>query len=247
MTTEARHHTSGSLRTAVALAATAGFVDAFVFLRVTPVFIANMSGNLVHLGIATGGHDGRGVAAAAVALGGFLVGIIVATSHLDRRLDIGRWPSPETLLLLESLLLAALPVLIRVMHIDYSPQIAPADYLLVVVGATAMGIQAVALRRVGQVAVSTTYGTGAVVRLGEKLALALRRAPRPGDVRRRVTIVVLGTVLVSYVLGAAVAAWCGATPELLFVPAAVPLIGSFVLRAHQRTGDEVESAVGSRE
>ena len=43
----------------------------------------------------------------------------------------------------------------------------------------AMGLQATALRRVGQIAVATTYGTGAIVRVGEKVALAARRADRP--------------------------------------------------------------------
>lgn len=224
MTSESKHHPSGSLALAAALAATAGFVDAFIFVRVTPVFVANMSGNLVRLGIAAGGHDGRAVAASLVALAGFLAGAIWSTSHLDHHVRGGRPPTPTRLLLVEAVLLTALPFIVRAAHIAYSSPIQTKDYAVVVIGATAMGIQAVALRRVGQVAVSTTYGTGAVVRLGEKLALAARRADRPGQVRRRTTIVVLVVVLASYVGGAWLASSVGASPYFLLIPAAVPLV-----------------------
>jgi uncharacterized membrane protein YoaK (UPF0700 family) len=234
VTTEATHHTSGSLPLAVALAATAGFVDAFIYVRVTPVFVANMSGNLVRLGIAAGGHNGRAVAAAGVALLGFVFGAVVATVALDARLRRGGSPSPGPLLLLESALLIVLPVIMWAGEITFSPSIEPIDYIVIVVAATAMGVQAVALRRVGQIAVSTTYGTGAVVRLGEKLALALRRAHRPDDVRRRVTIAVLGSVLVGYVVGAGIGASIGSSHALMLLPAAVPLIAVGVSRARRR-------------
>jgi uncharacterized membrane protein YoaK (UPF0700 family) len=240
MTAESKHHTSGSLWLAVGLAASAGFVDAFVYVRVTPVFVANMSGNFIHLGIFAGGHDGRGVAAMLVALGGFLAGVILATSHLDTKLRAGKPPRPNALLLYESILLLALPLTLRLGDITYSPSIQKGDYLVVIIGATAMGIQAVALRRVGQIAVSTTYGTGSLVRLGEKLALALRRTDRPGNHRRRITIAVLSTVLVSYVAGATLAASLGAAPELLLLPAAIPLIGAFILEARPQTPETPE-------
>ncbi|MCU1501500.1 MAG: hypothetical protein JWM12_854 [Ilumatobacteraceae bacterium] len=223
MTAESRHHVGGSLRLAVALAMAAGFVDSFIFLRVTPVFVANMSGNLVRLGIAAGAGDWRAVGAALAAIGSFLIGAMLATARLDARSRHPRPPSPTGVLLLEAALLAALPVIIRSTTVSPTQQIGLGGVLVLVVGATAMGLQAVSLRRVGAIAVSTTHGTGAVVRLGEKLALALRRAPRPGDVRRRTTIVVLAGVLVSYVAGASVAAAVGDVPELLLAAAALPL------------------------
>ncbi|MCU1395245.1 MAG: hypothetical protein JWM34_3673 [Ilumatobacteraceae bacterium] len=230
MTSEARHHTSGPLALAIALAATAGFVDAFIFVRVAPVFVANMSGNLIRLGIATGAVTGHAAEGSLAALGGFFLGVVIATSFVDRHVRRDRVPNAVVLLLLESVLLASLPVIIATASITYSATIEPIDYLVVVIGATAMGIQAVALRRVGDVAVSTTYGTGAVVRLGEKVALALRGAERTGNVRRRRTIAVLGTVLVSYVGGAALAAAVGSSWALLIPPAMVPLVAAFVVR-----------------
>ena len=228
MTAEHRHHIGGSLRLAVALATTAGFVDSFIFLHVTPVFVANMSGNLVRLGMSAGSGDWRAIVAALVAIGSFLTGAMLATARLDALTHLAhppsspRSPSPVGVLVLEGVLLTELPIIIRGVGVSMTQRFGLGAALVVVVGATAMGLQAVALRRVGAIAVSTTYGTGAVVRLGEKLALAARRAPRPGDARRRTTIIVLGAVLVSYVAGAGVAAAVGDVPELLLVAAALP-------------------------
>lgn len=243
MPPEVKHHVSGTLQLAVALAATAGFVDAFIYQRVAPVFVANMSGNLIRLGMSAGGHDGKGTAAAIVALAGFVAGAITGSAHLDAHVRAGKPADPLTLLFIEAILLAALPVVIRVADIAYSPSIEPIDYIVIVVGSIAMGLQAIALRRVGQVAVSTTYGTGAVVRLGEKLALAATRTPRPLDHRRRISIAVLTAVLVGYVAGAFVAASLSANPDLLFIPATVPLVGFLGLRRQRHDFEPVDATL----
>ncbi len=221
MPAESSHHPSGSLRLAAVLAAAAGFVDAFFYLRVAPVFVANMSGNLIRLGIATGVTDWNAVGGSAAALGGFVAGVIMATTHLDAQLRRQRHPHPSTLLLFEAIVLAALALALVLTHHHDASLVRSGDYPFIVLGATAMGAQAAAVRRVGEVAVSTTYGTGAVVRLGEKAVLALRRSIKVGEHRRRVTIVVLCTVLVGYVAGAAVAASVGGGSAYLFVPASV--------------------------
>lgn len=232
MTPEAGHHTSGTLPLAIALAVTAGFVDAYIYTRITPVFVANMSGNFVHLGIAAGHHDWHEVAGALVALTGFLVGIVVATAHVDVRLQRGRAPDPIALLISESVLLLGLTAIVLLGHVTYSRSIDPVAGLIIVVGATSMGVQAVALRRVGRIAVSTTYGTGAVVRLGEKVALGLRGAHRPHTSRRRITILVLGAVLVGYVFGAVIAASVGTT-HILLAAAVTPLAAALALSARR--------------
>jgi uncharacterized membrane protein YoaK (UPF0700 family) len=226
MTAESKHHPSGPLTLAMVLAASAGFIDAFIDIRVTPVFVANMSGNLVRLGIASGRHDTRAGIASLVALGGFIGGAMLATARIEARVRRGQPPTPVPLLGVESVLLAVLAVIVVVCRIDYSPTMTLIDVAVIVVGAVAMGIQAVALRRVGQIAVSTTYGTGAVVRLAEKLALGFRRADRPGDIRRRRSILVLGGVLVSYVVGAYAGTALGTARALLVIPAIIPAIAA---------------------
>jgi uncharacterized membrane protein YoaK (UPF0700 family) len=237
VTTEHHHHLSGTLAVAAVLAVLAGFVDAFVYLRVAPVFVANMSGNLVHLGMGTGEADGHAVGAACAALGAFIAGVIAAVFGLDARLRSGRRASGTRLLFAEAALLACMPIAMWSFDISYSASIRPLDYWVVVPGSMAMGVQAIALRRVGQIAVATTYGTGAIVRFGEKLALAARRAPRAGDTRRTATIVVLGTVLVAYVGGAALAAALDDSPLLLVAATAVPLGVALVERRNPGVDD----------
>jgi uncharacterized membrane protein YoaK (UPF0700 family) len=231
MTAESDHHVQGGLGIAAGLAGAAGFVDAFVYLRVTPVFVANMSGNLIRFGVAAGETYEHGVAGAAIAIAAFVSGVMLATMHLDRRVRAGRALASGALLVVESLLLLGLLAIMAATDVRVAPEISGIRYVLVVVGAIAMGLQAVALRRVGDVAVSTTYGTGALVRLGEKVALALRRTPRPGETRRLVTIVVLGTVLVAYVSGAWFAAAFAGGPAWLLLPAAVPLVAARAISA----------------
>ncbi|MEO6124462.1 MAG: DUF1275 family protein, partial [Ilumatobacteraceae bacterium] len=127
------------------------------------------------------------------------------------------------LLYLETTLLLAVAFSIVGLGVHYSPSMEAIDYPVVILATVAMGLQAVALRRVGIVAVSTTFGTGAVVRLGEKIALALRRAQRPGAMRRRITIAVLTAVLFAYVAGAAIAAALGTSTWPLFGAAVAPV------------------------
>ncbi len=235
MTAEHRHHITGSWWLALVLAVTAGFVDSFIYLRVSPVFVANMSGNLIRLGIATGQWHTASIAASGAALAGFIAGVTYATSHLDAQLVAGKALHPLRLLVGESAMLVVVAVYLRVGHVSYSPAVIGKDYLVIAVGATAMGLQSVALRRVGQVAVSTTYGTGAIVRLGEKLALSLRRTERPSAHRRRVTIAILSSVLLGYIAGAAIGAAVGSSPYLLLVAGVVPAMSAVLVHVQRAT------------
>lgn len=218
---EAAHHPSGPLAIAVALAASAGFVDAHIYVNVTPVFVANMSGNLIHLGILAGDGSWRASVASLLTLFAFTMGVVLATVHHDHQVRRSRPVRPTTLLAIESGLLAALAAWMVANSVTFTAEPRPVDYPVLLIAAVAMGLQAAALRRVGQIAVATTYGTGAIVRIGEKIVLAVRRADRATGHRRRVAIAVLATVLVSYVAGAIAATVAGSSLWLLAVPAAV--------------------------
>jgi uncharacterized membrane protein YoaK (UPF0700 family) len=218
---ERTHHPSGPLGLAIALAAAAGFVDAHIYVNVTPVFVANMSGNLIHMGISLGNGEWNRAVATVLALAAFTTGVIVATVHHDRQVRRGREVHPAFLVAVEAALLAALTIWLIASPVSFAARPRAADYPVLVVAALAMGIQAGALRRVGEIAVATTYGTGAMVRIGEKLVLAARRADRSSVHRRRVAIAVLVLVLVSYVCGAIIATLAGSSPWLLALPTAV--------------------------
>jgi uncharacterized membrane protein YoaK (UPF0700 family) len=220
MTTERLHQPSGPLVLAGLLAAVAGFVDAFVYRNVTPVFVANMSGNLIRLGMFAGDRDWRPALAAGVAVGVFVSGVVVATVHHDRRLKVVAEVRPNGLLVAEAALLLLLPLVLHVGDVPFDAVPTLAQYPALVISALAMGIQTAALRRVGQVAVATTYGTGALVRIGEKVALGVRRAERADDHRRRITVAVLGAVIALYVLGAVVGSAIGSSEWALLLPGA---------------------------
>lgn len=208
MPAEVNHHVTGPLAVAVGLALTAGFVDAFIYHYVTPVFVANMSGNMVRVGMAVGGGDWHAVAASMLAIVAFVSAAVLASMAVDlhARSRRGSRPlDPAPLLVIEVLLLAAVAFVAVVAKVAFSPRLVWSNVAVIALGSAAMGVQAIALRRVGQIAVSTTYGTGALVRIGEKVGLGLRGAPRHHEVPRRRSIAVLVSVLAAYVAGAALA------------------------------------------
>ncbi len=202
---------------ALSLAGVAGFVDAHLFLHVTNVFVANMSGNMVRVGIFAG--DGQWVAAAAsaVALAAFAFGVVAAIAHHDRQLRMKGRVRPDELLVVEAILTLSLPIILILFDVEFSEVADPIHVGIIAIGAFAMGMQASALRRVGDIAVATTYGTGTIVRIGEKIALSIRRAERTSDQRRSTTIAVLSAVLLSYVAAAAAASLLGSSPLLLLI------------------------------
>ena len=110
--------------------------------------------------------------------------------------------SPGPLLAVEAALVLVLPVFRLAAGNGASVEPELNVYPILIIAAFAMGLQAAALRRVGEVAVATTYGTGAIVRIAEKLALAARQADRPTAHRRSATVAILVVVLVSYAGGA---------------------------------------------
>jgi uncharacterized membrane protein YoaK (UPF0700 family) len=234
MTAETAHHPSGPLVLAFSLAGVAGFVDAHLFLHVTNVFVANMSGNMVRAGIFTGSGDWSIAALSVAALVAFASGVGLAIAHHDRQLRQNKPVRPDDLLVIEALLTLSLPSILILFDVEFSNRAEPIHYLVIGIGALAMGIQASALRRVGSIAVATTYGTGTIVRIGEKLALGLRRAKRTSAGRRSATIIVLVGVLASYVGGAAAASALGSSPLLLLIPSAVLLTFAIYVRTSAR-------------
>jgi uncharacterized membrane protein YoaK (UPF0700 family) len=61
----------------LALTVLAGVVDAVSILRLGGVFVATMTGNLVFLGLAAAGAKGFAVGTSTLALGGFVVGVLI--------------------------------------------------------------------------------------------------------------------------------------------------------------------------
>ncbi len=222
---------SRALALAVVLAATAGFVDAHVYLFVVPVFVANQSGNLIGLGMTTGQEQWHDAASALVAIASFIVGVLAATTFLRRDRARGVPARVYPLLQIEAAALLVLGLGLWIVDPTISHGWRVIDLLVIFVGAGAMGVQSASLRSVGSVSITTTYGTGALVRVGEKLAAPLRTGDAVPDPQRMRTVAVLAVVLGSYVGGAALSAALGSAHWLVLIPALAMVGAAIAARA----------------
>lgn len=204
------------------LATVSGFVDAFVYLRVYPVFTANQSGNLILAGIALGEGKWAVASVSLVALAAYMVGAGAGTVAFDADRSGGR-PRFVGALGAEVVVLVTLVVVAAVFGRgrDVSREVDVPVLLMVAVTSLAMGLQGMALRRVHGVPVLTTGGTGNVTTIGERVG-------RLGAVRGRsddeLALGVISGVVVVYVLGAVLGALAdrieGVGPVLILVPVA---------------------------
>jgi uncharacterized membrane protein YoaK (UPF0700 family) len=181
------------------LALTAGFVDAVAFVHLFGVFPANQSGNLVLLGMAFTNPIPPPAWTSATAIVGFTAGTAGGAWLGGRRRPTHQKPM---LLSVEAALLVGLAGANAV--VDPSEGLltgAPLGVLLVI-ASVAMGIQTEAIRQVAGVAVTTTYETGTMARIGESFG----RRDRASAGRTASTVLVLGTLVACYVAGAAAGA-----------------------------------------
>ena len=234
MDAERLDQVQGPLPVAAGLAAVAGFLDAHLFQRVADVFVANMSGNVVLLGIGIGDVSGAKVGPPAVALAAFSVGMGAATWVHDRRLSADRRLRPDLVVLGEVVLILGLALFLGVLDVKVDGRLDPLGYLAIAGGAVAMGAQTAVIRRVGAVAVSTTYESGAVVRLSEDLVLAATEPGADARARRRQVLRVVSAVVIAYCAGSAVAAAIGSTAWALAVPLGVLVVCAAVLHLQVR-------------
>jgi len=188
-----------ALFVAVLLAAVTGFVDAVAFNRFLGVFPANQSGNAVFLGMAIGGSTVSTVWRPATAMVGFALGIVVG-QLVRRRVQgarLGAW-----LLVCEFVLFVVVIAItgpIERVHLIGGGE----GFVLIVLTSMAMGVQTEVIGHVAGTAVSTTYQTGAIARVGEAITRVVSRTAR---LREEGEVVVLLLVLAAYVGGAAVGA-----------------------------------------
>jgi uncharacterized membrane protein YoaK (UPF0700 family) len=139
----------------VALTAVTGLVDAFSYLELGHVFVANMTGNVVFLAFALAGVGGFSVWASVVAVGCFALAAVAAgrlgRSLASRReLLLGVTATIEAVLVGVAVLMAALTAL---------PVPAGLRYALIVVLAATMGAQNATARKLAVPDLTTTVLT----------------------------------------------------------------------------------------
>lgn len=199
----------------LSLAFAGGMVDASSYLALGKVFTANMTGNTVLLAVAAARGAGGDAARSAVALGGFCVGVLVATILMPPSDEA--WPYRARLaLLFELCAFVALFVIWTVVGVG------GAGYALIAVASLAMGTQSAAVRPASSRGVNTTYMTGTLVSAVASLVEHVRGDSRPGDGPR-----LPGAAWMTYGLGAlagafAVKPWQAEAilPPLLIIAAA---------------------------
>jgi len=155
-------HRKRDIAIAIAAATLAGYVDAIGFLSLGGFFVSFMSGNSTRLAVGVAGLSPEALIAARLILS-FVAGVVLGSL-------IGaaakRWRRPSVLLLVAGLLASAAIVAMG----------APDLAMLLV--AAAMGAENTTFERDGEVSIGLTYMTGALVKLGQRLAGAIMGGPK---------------------------------------------------------------------
>lgn len=175
-------------RLVMTLAVSAGAVDAVSWLGLGKVFSAFMTGNLVFAGLAAGGADGPSVVRVLAALLAFALGAALAARIVRTPEPDGEWPAGVTSALRVTL---ALQVVFLVLWaaVGGRPSAGFGD-LLIAVSSVAMGVQTIAVFKLGLRAEFTTAATATLAVLAGDLAgWSASRAER-----LRLLTVVLGIV-----------------------------------------------------
>lgn len=139
----------------IALTVVTGLVDAYSYLNLGHVFVANMTGNVVFLAFALAGAPGFSIAASLVALGSFAVGslaggrlAVVFARHRGRLLTIGA--SGEVILAAAATAVSAA---------SGSDVAASYRYVLIFLLAVTMGLQNATARKLAVPDLTTTVLT----------------------------------------------------------------------------------------
>jgi uncharacterized membrane protein YoaK (UPF0700 family) len=173
-----------------------GLVDAFSYLILGHVFVANMTGNVVFLGFAIAGASGFSIPASLVALGSFVCGAFLggrAGSGLGRHRGhlLAATTSGQILLLGASVVLAAT---------SGDPVTGAYRYALIVVLGVSMGIQNATARRLAVPDLTTTVLTLTITGVAADSTIA----GGAGSVAGR-RLVAVTAMFVGAVVGAALA------------------------------------------
>ena len=142
----------------IVLAALAGYADSVAYITLGRVFVANMTGSTVLLGLNLAQGHTFFALRACIALAGFLAGVTIGSAVVNRRVGGEVWPRSVTMALLVEggvLLIFSLVYLALGSGQDSGPV-----YPLICLVACAMGIQSVAVRALGVADITTTYITG---------------------------------------------------------------------------------------
>lgn len=195
------------------LCLTAGIVDVIGYLSLGHVFTANMTGNIVLLGLAIGKSLQVTVFHSLTALIGFILGVIISTIIVGKA-EKTFWPSAVTkALAIEAFILFVFACL------SISPAFVPV-YILIILLSIAMGIQTIAAKQLGIAGISSTVLTGTLASLLEDLSGRLFFSKQNKTFLRDAVLRALAIIL--YCVGAIVVAF--AEPHFHYIIIWVPIV-----------------------
>jgi uncharacterized membrane protein YoaK (UPF0700 family) len=175
-----------------------GLVDAFSYLVLGHVFVANMTGNIVLLGFALAGAPGFSITASATALASFFAGALIG-GRLGSRHGGHRGRLHSSAAAIQALFLAASVILAT---LSSSPVTAGYRYPLIVALGAAMGIQNAAARKIAVPDLTTTVLTLTITGIAADSALAGGPGSKAGSrlipVATMLTGALIGAVLVRH-------------------------------------------------
>ena len=169
----------------VGLTVVTGLVDAFSYLLLGHVFVANMTGNVVFLGFAVVGAPGFSIGASLVALVSFAAGSVVG-GRIVQRFGNHRGHHVAVATATQGLLLIVAMILA---FVGTQPFGSGVRYGLIVFLAVAMGVQNSSVRRLAVPDLTTTVLTLTVTGIGADSALGGGQGSKLG--RRLVSVVAM--------------------------------------------------------
>lgn len=175
----------------LAMTLVTGLVDAFSYLVLGHVFVANMTGNVVLLGFALAGAPGFSILASAAAIASFGIGALIG-GRTATRLGHHRGRLLSTAAGMQIAFFAASVVLAA---LSGSPVAAAWRYPLIVVLAVSMGIQNAAVRTLAIPDLTTTVLTMTITGIAADSTIAGGKGSRAGRRLIAVAAMLIGALI----------------------------------------------------
>ncbi|WP_144503254.1 YoaK family protein [Bacillus pumilus] len=206
------------------LCLSAGIVDVIGYLSLGHVFTANMTGNIVLLGIAAGSSLQLTALHSITALSGFVLGVLLAVV-IGGKHEKTFWPKAVTRIFIIEVIILLLFALMTIF-----PYTQGAYFMLIILLSMAMGLQTAAARKLNVAGISTTVLTSTLANLFEDLAQRISHREKRKAPIEHVSFMRIGSI-VFYCLGAALAAYTDAFDPFIIIWLPISILGVIVITA----------------
>lgn len=204
------------------LCLTAGIVDVIGYLSLGHVFTANMTGNIVLLGIAAGSSLQLTALHSITALSGFVLGVLLAVV-IGGKQEKTFWPKAVTRIFIIEVIILLLFALMTIF-----PYTQGAYFILIILLSMAMGMQTAAARKLNVAGISTIVLTSTLANLFEDLVQRLSNREKRKAPIQHVSLLRIGSI-VFYCLGAALAAYTDAYDPFIIIWLPICILGVIVI------------------